>query len=108
MGDYVIIESRDPLECASVESNFELAKDLSQNGDAVTLYLVQNGVLATRGSRFQKQLDALSGSGVQIVADTYSLQMRGIKEDQLISGTKASHLDLIVDALSESKKVIWN
>jgi sulfur relay protein TusB/DsrH len=108
MADYVIIESRDPFDCAAVTKNYELCKSLAQNGDDVTLFFVQNGVLTTREGKFKTTMEDLNTSGVKLMADVYSLQTRGIKEDQLIAGTKSADLELIVDALAASKKVIWN
>ena len=108
MADYLIIESRDPFDCAAVKNNYDLAKSLSQNGDNVTLFFVQNGVLPVKGGKFKTDLDDLAMSGVTLMADTYALQMRGIKEGQLVANTKAEDLDIVIDALAESKKVIWN
>ena len=47
MADYLIIESRDPFESNDVRGSYELATKLAKEGNAVTLFLVQNGELHT-------------------------------------------------------------
>ena len=48
MARYVLIESRDPFESRDVPYYYGLANDLAAQGQEVTLFLVQNGVLAAR------------------------------------------------------------
>ena len=45
MSKYLLIESRDPCESGDVGNYFELAQGLAGDGNDVTLFLVQNGVL---------------------------------------------------------------
>jgi hypothetical protein len=44
----LLIESRDPFEFRDVEEGYRLVTDLAVKGVPVTLFLVQNGVLAAR------------------------------------------------------------
>jgi len=48
--NYLLIESRDPFESNDVLYYYELSKGLVEAGNEVTLFLVQNGVLAARPS----------------------------------------------------------
>jgi sulfur relay (sulfurtransferase) complex TusBCD TusD component (DsrE family) len=48
MANDLIIESRDPWESRDVDFVVSLASDLARAQHQVTLFLVQNGVLATR------------------------------------------------------------
>ncbi len=48
MANYLLIESRDPFEARDVSYFYGLAADLAAQGDKVTLFLVQNGALASR------------------------------------------------------------
>ena len=50
MNNYLLIESRDPFESNDVLYYYELSKGLVEAGNEVTLFLVQNGVLAARRS----------------------------------------------------------
>jgi len=50
MNNYLLIESRDPFESNDVGYYYELSKGLVEAGNEVTLFLVQNGVLAARPS----------------------------------------------------------
>ena len=45
MANYLLIESRDPFDSNDTRFLYDLAKQLAQQGEAVTVFLVQNGVL---------------------------------------------------------------
>ena len=78
MAEYLLIESRDPFESNDVGYYCELARGLVEAGNEVTLFLVQNAVLAARPSAQAPQLRALAGSGIKILADDFALKERGI------------------------------
>jgi len=48
MAKYLLIESRDPFENNVVARQYDLAVNLMKEGNDVTLFLVQNGVLPAR------------------------------------------------------------
>jgi len=73
MTDYLLIESRDPFESNDVGYYYELARGLVDAGNQVTLFLVQNAVLAVRPMAQAPKLQALVSSGVRIFADDFSL-----------------------------------
>ena len=50
MARYLLIESRDGFEWNEVPYFYDLAYGLAREGHDVTLFLVQNGVLAARRS----------------------------------------------------------
>jgi hypothetical protein len=75
---YLLIESRDPFEANDVGYYYELARGLADAGNEVTLFLVQNAVLAARPAAQVPQLHALIGSGLTVLADDFSLKERGI------------------------------
>ena len=86
MGKYLLIESSDPFAAGEAEYYYGLAKDLAAAGNAVTLFLVQNGVLA----------------------DDFSLRERGIATDGLIDGVAPAPLDTVIDHLADGAKVVWH
>jgi sulfur relay (sulfurtransferase) complex TusBCD TusD component (DsrE family) len=106
MNNYLLIESRDPFESNDVLYYYELSKNLVEAGSAVTLFLVQNGVLAARPSAHSAALSALCQSGVQVLADDFSLQERGITK--LAEGVVAAPIEVIVDHLAASHKTLWH
>src|SRR5579883_2668965 len=75
---YLLIESRDPFESNDVPYYYELAKALREAGNEVTLFLVQNGVLAARPSAPAAALSALGQSGVKVLVVEFSLRHRGL------------------------------
>ena len=108
MAKYLLIESRDPFECNDVTHNYELAKNLKEQGNEVTLFLVQNGVLPARRSTQSKSLAEVAKAGVELLADDFSLKERGIYKDRIVDGVKAAPLDTVIDQLVEGRKVIWH
>ena len=106
MAQYLLIESRDPFESRDVEYYYELAGGLVENGNQVTLFLTQNGVLAARPSAHSAALSALAQSGVTVLADDFSLQERGIVK--LADGIAAAPIDVVVDHLAAGHKTLWH
>jgi len=105
---YLIIESRDPFDSGDVPQLYALAKGLRADGNDVTLFLVQNGVLAARPSKHSDALSAVAKTGVQVLADEFSLRERGIAANRLAGGVSASPLDVVVDQLAEGRKALWH
>jgi len=107
MTKYLLIESRDPFEWNDVASYYELASGLAKEGNEVTLFLVQNGVLPARRSSTDA-LARVAASGVEILADDFSLKERGITADRLVTGVKPAALDVVVDHLADGRKTMWH
>ncbi|HKS90269.1 MAG TPA: hypothetical protein VJR70_12580, partial [Stellaceae bacterium] len=53
-------------------------------------------------------LGRLAGSGVRVLADSFSLKERGIDEQRLAAGISAAPLDVVLDALADGAQVIWH
>lgn len=104
---YLLVESRDPFEWNDVSRTFALASGLAKEGNEVTLFLVQNGVLPARRSTRSAELSALARSGVKVLADDFSLRERGISQNALAEGISPSPVDAIVDGLASGQKAIW-
>jgi predicted peroxiredoxin len=106
---YLLIESRDPLESPDVAHAWDLAAGLARQGDAVTLFLVQNGVFPARtGSASTTALQAVARAGVEILADDFSLRERGIPRDRLPAGVTAAPIDVVLDRLATGRKALWH
>ncbi len=106
MAKYLIIESRDPFESNDVDNTWQLATGLVKEGNQVTLFLVQNGVLPARQCKHSERLGAVAKAGVAVLADAFSLKERGIH--QVIAGVRAAPLDVVVDELAAGAKTIWH
>lgn len=107
MSDYILIESRDPFEDRSVDDDYALAESLVRNGDGVTLFLVQNGVLPARRTARADRLTSLIEAGAQVAADSFSLRERAVASDQLRPGVATAELDVVLDGLEAGHKVMW-
>jgi hypothetical protein len=106
MAEYLLIESRDPFESNDVGYYCELARGLVEAGNQVTLFLVQNAVLAARPSAQAPQLRALAGSGIKILADDFALKERGIT--RLLDGVQVAPIETVVDHLEAGHKTLWH
>jgi sulfur relay protein TusB/DsrH len=109
MGSYVLVETRDPFESAAVGDAYELAAGLADNGDDVTIYLAQNGVLAARRAARSAQRLGTLATRTRVLADDFALRERGIGADELAAGVQPSSMDELIDLVMEDgRKVIWH
>lgn len=108
MAKYLLIESRDPFDSNDVSNFYGLASGLAKEGNEVTVFLVQNGVLPARRSTQSKALSDLAQNGVEVLADDFSLRERGIELARLVDSVKASALDTVIDHLADGSNVIWH
>jgi hypothetical protein len=108
MARYLLIESRDPFENRDTERWGELAVGLVREGHAVTLFLVQNGVLAARIGARAGALASAIGAGVTVLADEFSLRERGILGERLAPAVASASLDVVVEHLEEGGKALWH
>jgi hypothetical protein len=106
MAGYLLIESRDPFESNDVGYYYDLASGLMEAGNQVTLFLVQNAVLAVRPSAQVPRLQALIGSGIKVLADDFALKERGITN--LRDGVAIAPIETVVDHLEAGHKTLWH
>jgi predicted peroxiredoxin len=106
MAGYLLIESRDPFESNDVGYYYGLARGLVEAGNQVTLFLVQNAVLAARPSAQVPQLQALIGSGIKVLADDFALRERGITK--LLDGIEIAPIETVVNHLEAGDKTLWH
>ena len=108
MAKYVLIESRDPFDSNAVARQYDLAVNLVKEGNEVTLFLVQNGVLPARPGNLSALLTDTAKAGVEVLADDFSLRERGIAAAKLAAGVKAAPLSIVIDQLADGRKAIWH
>src|SRR5262245_52224193 len=98
MSNYVLIDSRGPLEAADNDYFLGLAATLARAGHSVTLLLTQNGVLAARRSCPASQdLARLQKLGVTVGADAYCVNERAVRE--LADGITSISIDAFVSKI---------
>lgn len=110
MARYVLVESRDPFDSRDVAYFYGLAADLAAKGNQVTLFLVQNGVLACRKNAKGNPLGRVLGGKAEVLVDSFSLQERGIQEPERHASLKPSDISDLVDRImaEEGTKVLWH
>lgn len=107
MTRYVFIESRDPFESRDTRFVEQTAVAVKERGHDVTVFLVQNGVLAARKSA--GRLRSLAEAGVTVLADDLSLRERGITAEELPPSIRESGIDALVDAIvQKNTKALWH
>ena len=106
MAHYLLIGSRDPFESNDVGQLYDLATGLKKDGNEVTLFLVQNGVLGARPSTRSGELSKLASAGVKVLADEFSLKERGI--GKLAAGISTAPIDAVIDHLASGAKALWH
>jgi hypothetical protein len=108
MARFVFVESRDPYECADSARFLDLVAGVRRRSHEVTLFLVQNAVLAVReGASHAGGYSELAKAGVTVVADAFALRERAV--DRLVPGVEPSGIDYLVSlALTGQTKVIWH
>jgi predicted peroxiredoxin len=105
MAKYFLIESRSPFDSPDVNYNYQLALDLANNGNEVTLFLVENGVFVARKTTSVVSLDTLNN--VNILADDFSLRERGISNDEMRNNIKIAEISTVVEAMANGAKTMW-
>jgi sulfur relay protein TusB/DsrH len=108
MGAYLFIESREPFESTDAQTLYQLVQECAKSGNAVTVFLIQNGVFpARRGSEYAERLTELSENGVRVLADDFSLRERAVR--YLAQGVMPSSMEELVSlVLHEGTKTIWH
>jgi sulfur transfer complex TusBCD TusB component (DsrH family) len=106
---YVFIESRDPFDSADTEFVADTAATLRARGREVAVFLLQNGVLATRVGARGSQVSRLVAAGVQVLADDFSLRERGIVGGDMRAGVQEAAIGTLVDLMMRpNTKAIWH
>ena len=73
----------------------------------MTVFLVENAVLAARTGARYAQFGRLRRAGVTLIADEFALRERGIPVGELVPEVKAGRIDLLVAELGRGAKAIW-
>ena len=109
MSRYLFIESRDAFESRDTLFVEETAAALKRRGHDVTVFLIQNGVLAARKNGRENYLGRLQQAGVTLLVDDFSLCERGIRTAELAAGIQPTSIELLVAQLvQENTKAIWH
>jgi intracellular sulfur oxidation DsrE/DsrF family protein len=104
---YFLVESRDSFESTAARDHVEWAALLRRRGREVTLYLVQNAVLACRSGASKEELQEAFAAGIEVLADDFSLRERGIPEADIARGVRTASIGLIVERLASGWKVLF-
>lgn len=107
MARYLLIESASPWASGTTAGFYRLAQDLVQEGHEVTLYLVQNGVLAARAGAREWGLAEVAARA-RVFADDFSLRERGIAVRDLRASILPAGIDAVADMVAGGVRTIWH
>ena len=107
MARYLLIESRDPYTGGNAVGHTELAALLKLRGHEVALLLVQNAVLPVRAGAHAPSLRSAIAAGVEVLADEFALQERGIAPASIAHGVHPAPLSSAVERLADGWTTIW-
>lgn len=109
MGSYLLIETKDPLD--SGRYAFELGRQLRERNHEVSVYLLQDAVLAARRTfpAGQALLAEAHRAGLRVLVDAVSARQRGVTGERVAPGVTIADMPELVDLLMErADKVIWH
>jgi len=104
---YLLIESGGPWESGTTAGFYRLAQDLAGQGHEVTVYLVQNGVLAARAGAREVGLADVAAHA-RVFADDFSLRERGIAVRDLRASILPAGIEAVADMLADGVRAIWH
>jgi hypothetical protein len=105
MAEYLLVESRQPRPAGA--GFLQDAAVLAGTGHTVSLWLVQDGVLAATAAR--TEVAALVAAGVRVDADDFSLAQRGLSGADLAAGVQVAPIDATAAALLRPDiRVVWH
>lgn len=109
MSRYLLIETKSPLDGGTYA--FELGGQLRELRHDVTVYLLQDGVLAARRSfpAGQKLIQEAERGGLRVLADAVSARQRGVVGERVAKGVGVSDMGELVELLMErADKAVWH
>lgn len=108
MSSYFFVQSLDPFVDRVADTQFSLMSELAAAGNEVSLFLVQNGVASAASQAVCTEFDKLLDKGIKIYADKFSLWQREIEVTQLKKNIEGAELHVVIQAMVNGEKVIWN
>lgn len=108
MSRYFFIQSLDPFIDRVTDTQFSLMSELARAGNDVSLFLIQNGVASAASQVVSPEFDKLLEKGIKIYADKFSLWQREIELTQLKNNIESAELHVVIQAMVNGEKVIWN
>jgi sulfur relay (sulfurtransferase) complex TusBCD TusD component (DsrE family) len=107
MGSFLVVGSRDLTEYINGQYVPLVVEGLREKGHEVTLFLIENGVIAARaGSTSGQVLNGLAQKGEHVFAEDVSCRARGVQ--RLTQGVALSDLDALADSIAEGfDNIVW-
>lgn len=107
MTNLLLVLSKDPYSTEIPDLVIDIASNSKEKGNNVALYLVEDGVTATRKCEFGDKIMAALKKGIKVYADDKAVLARGLSE-KLIDGVETREIGSLLDfIMDEYERVAW-
>jgi sulfur relay protein TusB/DsrH len=106
MASLLLVLSKDPYSTEIPDLVLNIGLDAKEKGNDVCLYLIEDGVTATRAGSYSEKISNVQSNGIKVYADDKSVAARGI-EGKIISGVEVKDIEVLFDFIMESDRVAW-
>lgn len=109
MSNYLLIESRDALECPDVDSFLDTAARLADAGHTVDVYFIQNGVFLARCGANERVASLAMNQGVALWVDEFSLSGRSLDMGSVHAKVKLAGAETLIRLLTRPNcRPVWH
>jgi intracellular sulfur oxidation DsrE/DsrF family protein len=105
MAKYVFIESTDPFDVPDIGRIYDVTVWLARSGNAVTVLLIDQAVLAARAGQHTFWFAELQRAGVEVRADATSLRRHAVSPHALAPGVRPS--EETVESVLNGRQRLW-
>ena len=106
MSRYLLIQAFDPQEGEVVTPLHELASDLVQEGNEVSILLVDRGVLTPRSVSGVAALARAERTGIEVLVEESSMRAHGVAATEFPHGVHVASDATIADRITAAHRVI--
>ncbi|MEV0696809.1 hypothetical protein AB0I53_02650 [Saccharopolyspora sp. NPDC050389] len=108
MHEYLLIDSGGPRAGAECDRFVGDAVRLLEGGDAVALLLIENAAPAAVRDAFPS-IDGFLRNGGELWVDSFSLQQRAVRAEDLVSGARVVEMADVAEKLLETGlRAVWH
>jgi len=108
MAKHILIEPAFPHERRTVDLFYDLAAELTAEGEEVTLFLIGDGADPLRGGPYRDRLRFLAEIGIDVRIDETALKNLGIESSDLPEGVSKANLEDLARLLLNGGRAVWH
>jgi sulfur relay protein TusB/DsrH len=106
MTSLLLVLSKDPYSTEIPDLVLDIGLDAKAKGNDVCLYLIEDGVTASRSGGYSDRIAEVQSKGVKVYADDKSIAARGL-EGKIISSVQVSDIEVLFDFIMDYDRIAW-